>query len=159
MSESDIREKLYWKLPEIRSVIGIEWYRTCDALLPMPMDEARERACSALGSYIGSVLRGNRFAHYSYGLSTAEETAQDLRQAKFKRRLEATSQGHGHASPRIRSQEQESVLGFKTASPDAEFRFRSKMYEDLKKRMNAIGSRIAFLIASRSHLSEAENLR
>ena len=141
MSESEIREKLYWELPEFRSVIGIEWYKTCDALLPMPMDETRQRACSGLGSFIKFVLKGNPFARYAYGL-TAEDTAQAARQAKSKRRL-ATSQERGH--------NRESILGFKTASPNAEFRFRSKMYEDLKKRMNAIGSRIAFLIATRSH--------
>jgi hypothetical protein len=61
MSYSELRDKVYWKHPELREHIGLEWYKTCDAL-PTLIQYTKTTELVDLRIYIWGMFTGNRFA-------------------------------------------------------------------------------------------------
>ena len=81
MSYSELREKVYWKHPELRAHIGLEWYKTCDAL-PTLIQYPKTAGLVDLRMYIWGVFTGNRFALGCYKRLENRR----LRDAQFKQR-------------------------------------------------------------------------
>jgi len=74
MSNSELRDKLYWEHPELRGnrCLHLDWYKTCDAF-PLPgllgiggepfVGGVRYHEFDGLRGYVQAVLAGKRFAY------------------------------------------------------------------------------------------------
>ncbi len=153
MSDSELRDKVYWEHPEHRRNpwLQLHWYKTCDAFpLPGLLGIGGEPFSNGVGrhefadlkSYIQAVLRGSQFAHHYldrcmrrdiYDASDNHTDEGDLACSELRVLVKS-----GRAEP-------QTMQELEIMSCDE---LKAKVRENLKARLRAIGDRIALLCSA-----------